>query len=276
MYPLDVVKTRLQLQVTKQAATAVATGVEPVLYTSVFGCFKHIIKTEGVGRLYRGIASPILAEAPKRAVKFSTNETYKSLFSFIPDAQLRAVAAGASAGITEAFVNCPFEVVKVRMQARQSDYKNTMDAATRILRNEGLGGIYSGLLPQVLRNAVWNGAYFGVIFKLKSVLWTPQSENSELARNFVSGLVGGAIATTANTPLDVVKSRMQNLKAAGSAAGDPSPTILGTLVKIYKEEGGVKALWKGYIPRIYRLGPGGGIMIVAYDWIAKRITRYNE
>jgi len=52
MYPLDVVKTRLQLQK--------GTGN----YQTVVGTFQTIIKEEGFGNLYRGIVSPILAEAP--------------------------------------------------------------------------------------------------------------------------------------------------------------------------------------------------------------------
>jgi len=30
----------------------------------------------------------------------------------------------------------------------------------------------------------------------------------------------------------------------------------------------VKALWKGWVPRMYRLGPGGGIMLVAFDFVS--------
>jgi len=262
MYPLDVVKTRLQLQV-----TAAGGGAPPgtVIYTSVGNCLSSIIRNEGVSRLYRGIMSPIFAEAPKRAIKFSTNDYYKQLFAPIKHEQLRAVVAGAAAGCTEAFVNCPFEVVKVRMQAKTSVYKSTMEAAVSIIRYEGLRGIYKGLVPQLWRNGVWNGVYFGIINKLKSALWTPESKAGELGRNFIAGLVGGGLATTANTPLDVVKSRMQNTKV-GDTTGPR--TVFGTLVHIYKHEGGVKALWKGYIPRMYRLGPGGGIMLVAYDFIS--------
>jgi len=218
-----------------------------------------------VARLYRGIASPICAEAPKRAIKFSTNELFKEMFSPIKNEFLRASMAGASAGFVEAFVNCPFEVVKVRMQPTASVYKNTLDATIQTAKQEGIFALYKGLVPQLLRNGVWNGVYFGIIAKLKKVLWIPQSKNSELFRNFLSGVIGGGLATTANTPLDVVKSRMQNAKTGQE--GDYR-TVWGTLVKIYKHEGGIKALWKGWVPRMYRLGPGGGIMLVAFDFVS--------
>lgn len=69
------------------------------------------MREEGFTTLYRGIISPIFAEAPKRAIKFSTNEQYKKLFTndLGKISTSGSFAAGALAGITEAFVNCPFE-----------------------------------------------------------------------------------------------------------------------------------------------------------------------
>ena len=32
-----------------------------------------------------------------------------------------------------------------------------------------------------------------------------------------------------------------------------------------------KALWKGYVPKVVRLGPGGGILLVVFDVVANWI-----
>lgn len=48
MYPLDVVKTRFQIQVGNSE------------YTSIVDCFRKMIKNEGFGSLYRGITPPIM------------------------------------------------------------------------------------------------------------------------------------------------------------------------------------------------------------------------
>jgi len=255
MYPLDVVKTRMQLRV----------GAER---KSIVGIFSTIIKEEGAGRLYRGILSPILAEAPKRAIKFSTNEKYKEWFTNKKTHKLSytgAATAGALAGTTEAFANCPFEVVKVRMQAKENAgiYKTVFDAATKIAQQEGVMTLYRGFESQVWRNAVWNGAYFACIPIVKANLWKPQDKKSELLLNFTAGFIGGTLGTTLNTPFDVVKSRNQNLR------GTPEWAII-SLMKLYREEGFV-AMYKGYVPRILRLGPGGGIMLLAFDLIAQWI-----
>jgi hypothetical protein len=49
--------------------------------------------------------------------------------------------------MTEAFVNCPFEVVKVRLQSPDalSLYSGTVDAALKIARQEGPAALYKGL-----------------------------------------------------------------------------------------------------------------------------------
>jgi len=252
MYPLDVVKTRLQLQK--------GTGK----YTTVLGTFKTIAAEEGAMNLYRGIMSPIMAEAPKRAVKFAANEQYKPLFADRNGnlSNLGAAYAGAAAGATEAVINCPFEVVKVRLQAPEALnlYKNTADAIVKITSSEGYRALYNGFETQLWRNVVWNSAYFGTIALTKQYMWKPQSKPSEMARNFLAGFMAGTFATTLNTPLDVVKSRLQNVK------GERLWAVQG-LLKVFREEGFV-ALYKGYVPRILRLGPGGGIMLLAFDFVA--------
>jgi Mitochondrial carrier protein len=57
--------------------------------------------------------------------------------------------AGASAGVTEALINCPFELVKVRMQALENQklYRGTAHAVTTILRSEGVAVLYRGVEP---------------------------------------------------------------------------------------------------------------------------------
>lgn len=70
MHPLDVVKTRFQVQKGNSS------------YTSIADCFRKMIRNEGFMAIYKGILPPILAETPKRATKFFTFEQYKKLFSF--------------------------------------------------------------------------------------------------------------------------------------------------------------------------------------------------
>lgn len=75
-------------------------------------------------KLYRGMLAPIMVEAPKRATKFAANEQYTGFLKGVSHrselGQSLSILAGVMAGITEAFVVVPFELVKIRMQDKKS------------------------------------------------------------------------------------------------------------------------------------------------------------
>ena len=62
MHPLDLVKTRFQLQ----SSTPVAGHHH---YTSIAHCMKTLYHTEGVFSFWKGILPPLFVETPKRAWK---------------------------------------------------------------------------------------------------------------------------------------------------------------------------------------------------------------
>ncbi|CAM9167118.1 unnamed protein product [Choristocarpus tenellus] len=240
---------------------------------------KDIVRTEGPQNLYRGVMSPVFAEAPKRAAKFSLNETYKGALrkedGTLPG--LRAAIAGSLAGMSECSVNTPFEVIKVQMQAKENvgRYNGVLHCATNLVKNEGIFGLYKGVESHLWRNAVWNGVYFGMIGTIKgSLLPAPPGADKGTKRgyDFIAGVFGGTLATLANTPFDVVKSRMQ---VQERVEGKPLKYnwTLPSLTTVIKEEG-LQAAYKGIGPRLVRLGPGGGIMLVAFNGIIDLLKDY--
>ena len=258
MYPLDVVKTRIQLQ-------TAAPGT-PGAYTSMLDAFRKIIKTEGVGRLYRGISAPILMEAPKRAVKFSANDSwgkfYRNLFDVQGPNQSLAVLTGATAGATESFVVVPFELVKIRLQDKKSTYTGPLDVVKKMVANEGLFSLYNGLEATLWRHIVWNAGYFGVISKVRSMLPATKSEGEKIRNDLIAGTIGGTTGTILNTPFDVVKSRIQSTARVPGVVPKYNWTF-PALSTVAREEG-FAALYKGFLPKVLRLGPGGGILLVVY------------
>jgi len=254
MYPLDVVKTRAQLHV--------GSG------TSMFSALAHMVKNEGFG-MYRGILPPILVEAPKRAVKFASNAAYQPLFTqpngTIP--RWGSIAAGVLAGCTEAFFVVPFELVKIRLQAKENagKYKNTLDCVLKILRSEGPLAFSNGLESTLWRHALWNGGYFGVIPAVRAILPPATSDGGKQLQGFLAGALAGTFGTILNTPADVVKSRIQN---QSKDLPRKYNWALPSLVQIAREEG-VFALYKGFLPKVLRLGPGGGILLVVFEFVSK-------
>lgn len=141
-----------------------------------------------------------MLEAPKRAVKFAANDfwgkTYRQTFGAEKMTQGLSVLTGCSAGATESIVVVPFELVKIRLQDKNSTYKGPMDVVAQIIKKEGVFGMYAGLEPTFWRSVFasfslslstplllfdtnayslsshvsWNGGYFGCIFQVRSLM----------------------------------------------------------------------------------------------------------
>jgi solute carrier family 25 (mitochondrial 2-oxodicarboxylate transporter), member 21 len=253
-YPLDVVKTRMQLSTEKSQG--------------LVGTFKAIVKEEGVGRLYRGLVPPLLLEAPKRAVKFAANDfwgrTYLNLSGEKKMNQSLSVLTGCSAGATESFVVVPFELVKIRLQDKNSTYAGPMDVVKQIIRKEGVLGMYNGMESTFWRHLWWNGGYFGCIYQVRALLPEAKTPQATLFNNFLSGMVGGFVGTLVNTPFDVVKSRIQSAPRIPGVAPKYNWTY-PSLVLMAREEG-IGALYKGFVPKVLRLAPGGGILLLVVEF----------
>ncbi|GFO35428.1 mitochondrial 2-oxodicarboxylate carrier [Plakobranchus ocellatus] len=260
MHPLDLVKTRFQIQRGPD---------DPNRYSSIADCFRKMYRQEGPLSFYKGILPPILAETPKRAVKFFTFEQYKSLFSygdFIPIPMVLSLA-GLFAGLTEAVVINPFEVVKVKLQAERTSFKqqsSTISTARDIVASDGLGfkGLNKGLTATLGRHGVFNMFYFGIYHNLKGVIPEYKDPRADFLRRFLIGLFAGCLSSCINIPFDVAKSRIQGPQ--------PTPGLIKykgcfqTIALVYREEG-FFALYKGLIPKMLRLGPGGAIMLLVYE-----------
>lgn len=257
MYPLDVVKTRIQLQV--------GTGAQAE-YSGIIDCITKIVKNEGPSRLYRGISAPILMEAPKRATKFAANDEwgkiYRKAFGVTEMNQQLAILTGATAGATESFVVVPFELIKIRLQDKTSKYSGMGEVFRSIVKNEGPLALYNGLEATLWRHITWNAGYFGVIFQVRSLLPKAKNQTEKTVNDLISGAIGGTVGTLINTPFDVVKSRIQNTVTAPGVVRKYNWT-LPSIVTVFKEEG-FAALYKGFLPKVLRLGPGGGILLVVF------------
>lgn len=224
-----------------------------------------------VSRLYRGISAPILMEAPKRATKFAANDEwgkfYRTAFGQPKMTQELSILTGASAGATESLVVVPFELVKIRLQDRASAgrYSGMLDVVSKTVREEGILALYNGLESTMWRHVLWNAGYFGCIFQARALLPKAETPAGKIANDVAAGTIGGTVGTILNTPMDVVKSRIQN-----------SPRVKGTVPKynwawpavatVAREEG-FAALYKGFLPKVLRLGPGGGILLVVFTGV---------
>ena len=192
---------------------------------------------------------------------------YRNLFGAAKMDQKLSILTGATAGATEAFVVVPFELVKIRLQDRASagKYTGMIDCVAKVVKAEGPLALYNGLESTLWRHILWNAGYFGCIFQVRELIPKASGKAQQVRNDLISGAIGGTVGTILNTPLDVVKSRIQNSpKIAGSI---PKYNWAWPAVGTVLREEGFSALYKGFLPKVLRLGPGGGILLVVFTGV---------
>ena len=86
--------------------------------------------------------------------KEAISKTKRYLHNFLESAH--HFGLGSVAGAFGAFMVYPIDLVKTRMQNQRNSrvgeavYKNSIDCASKVIKNEGFRGLYSGLVPQLI------------------------------------------------------------------------------------------------------------------------------
>ncbi|KAI8423984.1 hypothetical protein MSG28_002643 [Choristoneura fumiferana] len=111
VYPIDLVKTRMQNQRT-------GSFIGEVAYRNSFDCFKKVIRHEGIFGLYRGLVPQLIGVAPEKAIKLTVNDLVRDKF-MDKNGNISIYAeilAGACAGGSQVVFTNPLEIVKIRLQ----------------------------------------------------------------------------------------------------------------------------------------------------------------
>lgn len=249
--PLDMIKTRFQL----------STSTNP----SMLSAFRGLLAEGGLPRLYRGLLPEMVGNVPTRMAMYTGKDFAATVLGSWGLEHKIAVGfiSGAFSGLPEAIVTTPFQVVKIRMQNKELTalYQNDLDCFVKVLRAEGPMAFTTGFSPTFARNIVWNSVYFGTIGFFSNLMGPRIPGIVGEIQNFSSGLFGGVFATCFNAPFDVAKSRVQS-------GGDRYRTTFGTLALIFREEG-PRALYRGFVPKAWRMGVGGAVGITTFDLLLR-------
>lgn len=270
LQPIDVIKTRLQLDHARQ-------------YRGILHCGRTIVANEGVAALWKGLTPFATHLTLKYALRMGTNAFFQSALRDRKTGELgglQRVASGFGAGVVEALIIVtPFEVVKIRLQQQrglapdQLRYKGPIHCAKTIIREEGLGGLWAGAAPTVLRNGTNQAVMFSVKNLFDKAAWGKREGDGQTLQpwqSMISGFVAGFSGPVATGPFDVVKTRLmaQTREAGGELR---YRGLVHALTRIASEEG-MLALWKGLLPRLMRIPPGQAIV-----WaVADQITGFYE
>lgn len=100
---------------------------------------------------------------------------------------------------------------------------------------------------------VVNMAQLSVYAQAKAQLISSAGMKEGSLMHFCASMISGFVTTVVSMPVDIAKTRIQNMKP--DASGNvPYKGSIDVLVKVAQQEG-VLALWKGFLPYFFRLGP---------------------
>lgn len=260
-FPTEYVKTQLQLDERMGKAKRFAGPID---------CIKQTVHTHGIRGLYRGLSVLIYGSVPKSAVRFGAFEELKR-HSVGVDGTLsssRKLLCGLGAGICEAiFAVTPMESIKVKFindqTSKNPHYKGFAHGIRCIVKEHGLIGIYKGVTPTILKQGSNQAIRFFVMETLKDRyrVYRGDAVSGQPVPKLLTGLFGiiaGAASVYGNTPLDVVKTRMQGLDS------HKYKNTLHCALKIWKDEGPL-AFYKGTVPRLGRVCLDVCITFMIYD-----------
>ncbi|XP_013588067.1 PREDICTED: mitochondrial uncoupling protein 1 [Brassica oleracea var. oleracea] len=270
--PLDTAKVRLQLQ-----KSAIAGDVTLPKYRGLLGTVGTIAREEGLRSLWKGVVPGLHRQCLFGGLRIGMYEPVKNLYvgkDHVGDVPLsKKILAGLTTGALGIMVANPTDLVKVRLQAEGKlaagvprRYTGSLNAYSTIVRQEGVRALWTGLGPNVARNAIINAAELASYDQVKQTILKIPGFTDNVVTHILSGLGAGFFAVCIGSPVDVVKSRMM---------GDPSyKGTIDCFVKTLKADGPM-AFYKGFIPNFGRLGSWNVTMFLTLEQ-AKKYVRELE
>ncbi|KAK9832839.1 hypothetical protein WJX81_005824 [Elliptochloris bilobata] len=204
--PIDVVKTRMQLEPSVYAKGLLATAA-------------HLVREEGLGVLTAGAGPTMVGYFLQGGLKFGGYEFWKDVLASAagPAAVERfaALVHMVSSATAEFFADialCPLEAVRIRLVAQPGYAAGAAGALTRLLREEGAArGLYAGFGPMLFKQIPYTVAKF-VVFEHVARGLRAHVES-------MAGLVAGCVAALVSQPADMLLSRINRAKAAPGEEG---------------------------------------------------------
>ncbi|RHZ44454.1 hypothetical protein Glove_724g1 [Diversispora epigaea] len=187
--------------------------------------------------------------------------------------------SGAGGGIISMVLTYPLITISSRLQVQKDNkganaYKGGRDAIVKILKNEGVGGLYSGLSSAIFGISITNGVYY-YFYELTKKFFEKSNKRGgggggmSVVQSMIAGAIAGSATVIVTNPIWVVNTRMttrkesldeedkssdnkNNSSGSGSSSSRKKKKNLGTIETISKiiKEDGIKSFWQGVIPAL--------------------------
>ncbi|CAD6971831.1 hypothetical protein A4X06_0g6430 [Tilletia controversa] len=246
MTPVDVVKTRIQLE---------PQGKRVGMLTMA----KNIVASEGAGGLLTGFGATAVGYLVQGGLKFAGYEFWKRqlvIAAGSPETAetYRTAIYLTGASIAEVFATMaltPLEAARIRMVSERGYATNLFGALTKMTAKEGFAGLYAGIIPILCKQVPYAIGQFTTNEFMHELVeksladkkaLEQSSKANEIGIQLGCGLVAGAVAAVLSHPADTLLSKINQ-------GGGRSGGTVSRLVKLAQETGPVR-IWAGLGPRI--------------------------
>lgn len=254
--PLDMVKVRIQLGM----------AGSPISIAS------QVVKSEGVGALYKGLSAGLLRQATYTTARLGLFEQFMEAQrkrSATGEVSIHGkAAAGLAAGGLGALVGSPADLSLIRMQAdgtlpveQRRNYKNAGDALLRIMKEEGVGGLFAGAGPTVVRAMSLNMGMLASNEQAKEMLVQAGFQGAPVT--FGASAIAGFFASFFSLPFDFVKTQMQKQQPLPDGTM-PYKSSMDCAMQTLTKHGPMR-FYTGFPTYYIRIAPHAMITLIALD-----------
>ena len=156
--PTEVLKTKMMMTSGK---------VTPSMGAVVRG----VVDKDGVLGLWAGLRPNVVRTFLVQAAELGAYDQAKDVIvKQIGDGPVSHIGASGIAGVFSALTSTPADVVKTRLMNQaggQQVYRGMLHAGSSIFREEGLGALYAGFTPIVVRKVSWCTLFFVTYEQIK-------------------------------------------------------------------------------------------------------------
>ena len=152
----------------------------------------------------------------------------------------------------------PANLVKTRLQVQRKNtlYKGSFDAFVKVVRFEGVRGLYKGFL--VSSFGLLAGQFY--ITTLELVKMKTKDYNAAV-RGFLAGGIGSLVGQTITVPVDIVSQKLMVQGQGGSTVKlKGASTIIGEIIT----KDGPLGLYRGYLISLMTFAPSSAIWWASY------------
>lgn len=267
--PIERVKLLLQLQDAKK-------GMEDASkkYKGIVDCFVRVNNEQGFVSFWRGNLSNVVRYFPTQALNFAFKDSIKRQFPrYDPKTHffkslMTNCASGGLAGSLSLAVVYPLDFIRTRLATdigkseADREFKGMGDVLRKILKSDGVIGMYRGFGISVVGIFIYRALYFGMFDTGKDALFT-DFRNASVLLTWLFAQVVTVFAGIMSYPIDTIRRRMMMQSGRSDKMYN---STMDCLVKIFKNEGGIKPFFKGAGSNVIR-GTGGALVLVFYNKI---------